>query len=208
MTSPADRARELGVVEILHFTTDKGVLGSLLKGQLLSRAQLEDDPDLAFILLPVWPVKVPEWINFISLSVTTINRELFVRAERNLFDRWWAVMSFDVDVLKDPGAWFTTTNNSYVQVCRRGQGLAGFEDMFAEEVPWGRLGSVARRGDHTPTNQPTHRQAEVLYPGCIDLQHLKCIYVMAVEHRRLIKAWCSAFDREVPSIEVKPEIFS
>ena len=207
MSSPAERARERGITEILHFTTDKGVLGSLRKGQLLSRKQVEDDPDLAFIFLGVWPVKVPEWVDHISLSLSQINRELFERAEQNLPDRWWAVMSFDVAILDEPDVWFTTTNNSYTEVCRRGQSIEGFEDMFAEHVPWGYYGSVVHRRADYPDNLPTHRQAEVLFPEAIDLEHLLRIYVELPEQRRMIKAWCSAFDRSEPTIEVQPEIF-
>ena len=208
MTTPAQRARERGVKEILHFTTDKGVLGSLRKDRLLSRERVSDDPDLAFIFNAVWPVKLPEWVDYISLSVTSINRDLFERAERNLPGRWWAVMSFDIEMLDDPGVVFTTTNNAYDDVCRRQEGVDGFEDMFSEQVPWGHYGSFRCRAATCAPSQPTHRQAEVLYLGEISLEHLECVYVRDAEQRRMIRAWCSAFDREPPEIEIRPEIFT
>jgi hypothetical protein len=207
MTTPAEQAHERGVTEIVHFTTDKGVLGSLRKEHLLSRARVSDDPDLAFIFNAVWPVKLPEWVDYISLSVTSINRELFNRAERNLPGRWWAVMSFEIEILDDPGVVFTTTNNAYDDVCRRQEGVDGFADMFSERVPWGYYGSVQHRATCLPA-QPTHRQAEVLYPGEISLEHLQSVYVRDSEQRRMIRAWCSAFDREPPEIEIRPDVFT
>lgn len=208
MSTPVERARERGVTEILHFTTDKGVLGSLRKQCLLPRSQVSDDPDLAFIFNAVWPVKLPEWIDYISLSVSRINRELFDRAEHNLPGRWWAVMSFGIGILDTPGVVFTTTNNAYDDVCRRGEGVAGFEDMFAERVPWGYYGTTQYRRPDCPANQPTHRQAEVLYPGQLDLDHLQCVYVRSSEQRRMVRAWCSAFDRAPPAVEIRPEVFT
>lgn len=47
--APAQVAADCGVEEVLHFTTEKGVLGALQVGKLLSRKRVEGNPDLAFI---------------------------------------------------------------------------------------------------------------------------------------------------------------
>jgi hypothetical protein len=207
-STPGEAAADRGVTEILHFTTDKGVMGFLVKGALLSRQGVGSDPELSFIFLNVWPLKVPEWADHISLSVTRINRSLIDRAEANLPDHWWAILSFDPEILNHDGVCFATTNNSYVDVCRRAGGVEGFADLFSERVPWGHYGSVRRRSPTTPENWTTDIQAEVLYPTAISIEHLQRIYVQLADHRRLIKAWCSAFEVEEPNIEVKPEMFS
>jgi hypothetical protein len=208
LLTPTEVAAERGVTEIVHFTTDTGVMGFLVKGALLSRQGVGSDPDLAFIFLNVWPLKVPEWAGHISLSISRINRDLFDRAEKNLPDHWWAVLSFDPEILDHDGVVFATTNNSYVEVCRRAGGVEGFADLFSQEVPWGHYGSVHTRNSGTPRNWTTDIQAEVLYPTAIPIGYLQRIYVQLADHRRLIKAWCSAFEVAEPDIEVQPEMFS
>ena len=47
--SVAALAEEKGIFEILHYTSQHGVMGSIAKWYVLSRARLEDDEDLAFI---------------------------------------------------------------------------------------------------------------------------------------------------------------
>ena len=103
---------------------------------------------------------------------------------------------------------FTTTNNVYESVCKRGEGTAGFEAMFKPAVPWGYRGTVERRRTSCPDNQPTHRQAEVLYPGKISFEHLQRIYVPGHEHRRLVLAWCDVLGQDEATVEVRKDLFS
>jgi hypothetical protein len=179
-------------------------MGALRKGTLLSRKQVADDPDLAFIFLGVWPVKAPAWVDYISLSIHSINLDLWKRAVRNLPERWWAVLAFDPEILDNAGVWFATTNNIY-PACQRSQGVEGFRALYADPV----LGKYSH--PHTreglPRAQPTDRAAEVLYPTGIALEYLRRIFVGTPEHRRMVRAWCSAFDLPVPPVEVRPAVF-
>ncbi len=158
--TPAEEAQRLGVREIVHFTTEKGLLGSLDTGALLSRARVEEDPRLAFILQRVWPRLDHAWTDYISLSVNTINRTLYEQAQSHLPDLWWSVMAFQPEVLDHDGVWFATTNNVYPS-CGRARGLAGFRSLYADEV-LGRY-SARRTRDGLDDAQPTDRAAEVLY---------------------------------------------
>jgi hypothetical protein len=203
--SPAHLARQLGVEEVLHFTTDKGMMGSLFARRLLSRSRVEDDPDLAFICLPVWPVKANAWVDYVSLSIHSINLDLWERALSNLPERWWAILAFDPEILDHDGVWFATTNNIY-PACRRGQGVEGFAALYADPVA-GRRGIPSRRTG-LPDSQPTDRAAEALYPEAVDMDHLLRIYVRTPEDRRTIRAWCTAMDVAIPSVEVRPEAFA
>jgi len=206
--SPAQVASELGITEVLHFTTEKGVLGCLRKDALLSRKRVQDDPDLAFIFTGVWPRRDLEWIDYVSLSLTRINRGLYAKAVKNLPELWWGILSFDPSLLDDPGVVFTTTNNVYHEVCERGEGVSGLEAMFKEAVPWGYLGSVKRRQSGTPENLPTDTQAEVLYPGELPLSLLQTIYVRTEEHRRLVLAWCDVLGQDEPPVVVRQDLFA
>lgn len=207
MTSPASRARERGVPEIVHFTTDKGILGSLRKRELLSRQRVQDDQELAFIFQDVWPRRDPEWLDYVSLSVSRINTSLYQRAKRNLHERWWGVLAFDVGILDHEGVWFTTTNNVYEQVCRRATGVYGFDAMFGASIAWGYQGSVMNRPLGMAQYLPTDAQAEVLYPGAIPFEYLRAVYVGEAQHRHLVLAWCDVLQVAEPRVEVNPERF-
>lgn len=165
MTGVAARARDRGVTEIRHYTSERGVMGSIMRGRLLSRDRVEDDADLAFIFEGVWERRDPDWTDHISLSVSRINIDLYQRSRRHFPDYWWAVMAFDVEVLDDSSVVFTTTNNVYDEVCRRAPGLDGFEDMFAERVPWGYRGSVKLRPARCPTTCRPTAQPRSCSPG-------------------------------------------
>jgi hypothetical protein len=160
-SSPFEAAQRRDVKELLHYTTQKGVHGTIASKAILSRAQLDKDEYLEHIREPVWPRKDPAWVDHISLSVSSINDDLFYRSRSHYPHLWWAVFSVNPSVLDDPEVVFTTTNNIFPSV-RRGKGIGGFEAMFAELV----IGKF--QAEHTraglPDAQPTDRAAEVLYP--------------------------------------------
>lgn len=206
--SVAQRAQERDVTEILHYTSHKGVQGSVMKWATLSRQRLEDDEDVAFVFQGVWPRRDPEWVDYISLSVSRINGDLYDKSRKHYPDWWWAVMSFGLDILDHDGVWFTTTNNVYDDVCERGQGVDGFEALFKDCVAWGYCGSVTERRPSCPEHWPTDPQAEVLYPSELSLDFLQRVYVPGAQHRALVLAWCEAFGRPEIEVEVNPGVFS
>ena len=194
-----------GVTELLHYTTQKGVLGTIASGAILSRAQLDGEEYLAHIREAVWPRKDPAWIDHISLSMTSINYELFLQSRSHYPELWWAVFSVSSAILEGSDAVFTTTNNIFPSV-RRGRGLAGFEAMFAEEVV-GKYGAIHTRAG-LADNQPSDRAAEVLYPVRIAMDAIQGVYVIEPDHRNMILAWCDAHDRPELSVEVRPDVFA
>lgn len=200
----SDIARERGIEEILHYTSDRGVRGTMIKEALLSRERLEADREVEYVFRGIWDIKEPDWADYISLSLSEVNVDLFARARANHPDRWWAVLSFDIGILDHPGVYFATTNNSY-RVCRRGQGVDGFEALFGPMIPWGRHGSVARRQSDCDPALPTHNAAEVLYPGEIPVHRLQAVYVEAPQQSHMIKAWCDAYGKPHLPAEVDVE---
>lgn len=182
-------------------------MGSVMKWELLSRDQVENDPDIAFIFEGTWERKDHDWVDYVSLSVSRINLDLFQRSRRHFPDYWWAVMSFDVSILDHHGVYFTTTNNSY-PCCKREPGVQGFESMFGSPVDWGWYGSQRFRRHDQPEAWPTDRAAEVLYPTGIPLDFLEKISVPGKQHRRLVNAWCEVFGRPELPVEVDLQPFS
>lgn len=200
-----DEANRRGVTELVHYTTQKGVHGTVASSALLSRARLDKDEYLEHIREPVWPRKDPEWIDHISLSVTSINDDLFFRSRSHYPHLWWAVISLAPGILDDSDVVFTTTNNIYPAV-ERGEGVVGFEAMFAAEVT-GRYGTRHTR-EGLPDSQPTDRAAEVLYPGMISTEHVQALYVLEADHRRTVLAWCEALNHPDLHVEIRPDVFS
>jgi hypothetical protein len=204
----AEVARSRGISEVLHYTSSKGVMGSVIVDALLARQQVEQNESVRFIYEGVWErSRDIDWIDYISMSLTEINSDLFARSRRNHPDWWWAVMSFPPGILDDDGVVFTTTNNAYTETCVRGPGLAGFEAMFADAVPWGHYGSVARRYAGLAESIPTHDAAEVLYPTALPLARLQALYLRDESKISLINSWCEIYERPALPIQIAPAIF-
>jgi hypothetical protein len=204
-TTPAADAARIGVTELVHYTTQKGVHGTIASKAILSRARLDKDEYLEHIREPVWPRKDPTWVDHISLSVTSIDDDLFFRSRRHYPHLWWAVMSVSPTILDDDGVVFTTTNNIYPAV-RRGQGIRGFRATFADQVV-GRYGRIHTRAGLS-ASQPTDRAAEVLYPARIPTEHLQAVYVTEPDHKYTVLAWCEALDHPDIPVEIRPDVFA
>lgn len=201
-----------GITEVLHFTTNHGLLGIFARGALLSRDDLTADDLLESVrLLNCAQRKDPEWTGYVSLSIGAVNRD-FLGSSRGWHPPkdglWWTVLSFSPRILTDPGVVFTTTNNTYHGVVRRGEGVEGLAELYAPTIPFGYYGSVARRHSSTPLDRPTHAQAEVLYPGRVPLADLQAIYVPEEDHIDDVRGFMTSIGGvpKVP-VEVRPEVF-
>lgn len=199
-----------GITEILHFTTNKGLIGILSSGHILSHTRLVEAGELEPIRLLNCPdrFKDASWIGYVNLSITDVNRWMLDRSKgwHEHDGIWWAVLAFDTSILDHPGVWFTTTNNTY-PVVRRGQGVDGLADLFTEPMPWGKFGSTKTR-DSRATNQPTCNQAEVLYPDSLSLDALTGIYVAEPDHIDYIAGMVANFaNAPVVPVTHKPAVF-
>lgn len=170
-------AKERGITDVVHFTTTKGALGILASGVVKSRARLPEDKYLEQVYKPnALSRKDVKWLDYVNLSIQRINDWMFGSSEgwHHDEDVSWVTLSFSPEILSHPGVVFTTTNNIYPS-CKRSEGLDGFSQMFADPV----IGRYGRR--HVRANKPdswtTDRQAEVLYPGELSIEHLQRIDV-------------------------------
>src|SRR5882762_5509183 len=119
--------QERGITEVLHFTTNLGLLGILTTRQLKSRALLETDQYLEFIFTPNAAIRRDKpWSDHVSLSISRANPSFFEISQRwhQLEHIWWCILSFDPEILTHDGGWFVTTNNSWTGAIR-GKGLEG-----------------------------------------------------------------------------------
>jgi len=188
------------IKEVVHFTTHKGLLGSLHSGAVKSRQRLPAADDLKYIYKPNADVRKDlAWLDFVNLSISRINKEFFNHSCRwhRAEDLWWCIMSFDATIIGHPGVYFATTNNMYTGVTR-GKGAIALSNLFAPHVTrWG--GNIAVRSDELPDSFTTCQQAEVLYPGELSIEHLRRIYVTRDEdadevHAQLAVVGCDGID--------------
>ncbi|MEU9773821.1 DarT ssDNA thymidine ADP-ribosyltransferase family protein [Streptomyces sp. NPDC047968] len=194
-----------GISEVLHFTTNLGLLGILGTAAILSRRRLPSEKYVEHIYTPNCSTRKDHaWLDYVNLSISRINDSMFDASERwhEVDNVWWAALSFKAQILRDPGVYFTTTNNIYPSV-RRGTGADGLNALFAEVVS-GRYAQTMARVAMQPTFWTTDRQAEVLYPGRLSLDQLQRIYVREEHHSDDIIGWFASF----PSTPTVPVIYA
>ncbi len=124
---------EREITEVLHFTTNKGLVGSLAERYLMSRYLLPASKYLQHVLHVNSAIRPEEaayfdksqnWLDYVNLSISEINRRFFdvsLRRHKDA-DIWWAILSFDAEIMTHEGVFFATTNNSYDDECLRAGG--------------------------------------------------------------------------------------
>lgn len=168
-----------GIEEVLHFTTNRGLLGVLHSRAILSKTRLGKEQQLEYIFKSNTAFrKDVAWLDYVNLSISSINSAFFdVSANRWHKDEdiWWCILSLSPGILSHPGVYFTTTNNMYTSV-EQTVGEAGLNNMFSPRiVQWNT--SIVIRPTTLPSRFPTCEQAEVLYPQMVSTEFLKSVYV-------------------------------
>ena len=207
---------ERGIREVVHFTTNRGFVGCLAKGEVLPRNRLREDDYLEHILTLNSPFRTEEspsfdrsrnWIDYVNLSISEISTNLFRCSTLKWHagkDFFWVIMGFEPEVMAHDDVHFSTTNNIYPEV-RRSSGPVGLEALFASVVPrkpaW--LAHRRTRAEHLPTCE----QAEVLYPKGLPMEFLRTVYVREGDQADSIYAMLSNYCRKDVVVKVDPSKF-
>jgi hypothetical protein len=197
------------ITEIVHFTTNKGLVGVLAKNAVYSRRRLKGEDYLQYILHPNALMRPEEleffdksadWLDFVNLSVSEINHTFFRFSQHWSHNQeiLWIILSFDPGILNHEGVYFATTNNSY-EHCRREVGLTGLQVLFANPIR--RKGTWRAYRGNRADRLPTCEQAEVLYPVALPLSFLRRIYVNRAEHADRVRGWLREF--AIEGVEVR-----
>jgi hypothetical protein len=203
------------IAEIVHFTSNNGLVGCLQLGALVSRRQLPAEKHLSYVVAPTAAVRAEEseffdkdrdWLDYVNLSISEINARYFRFASgwHQGSDRWWVVLSFDSAILGHDGVYFTTTNNIYPLV-RRGEGAAGLDALFGNSIRR-KAGWIASRNLRAE-NLPTCEQAEVLYPYRLSLDYLRKVYVRTDEQHDIVSGWLNLYRRGDVEVVIGDEKF-
>lgn len=198
-----------GISEILHFTTNRGLLGIFATGCIKSRKRLPDESQLEYLFLPNTDYrKDTAWIDYVNLSISQVNKRFLAWSRRRTRtdDRlFWCILAFDPAILGHPGVLFTTTNNIYTGV-KRGENIRDLEALFGEKVhQWGDYYANRARGheDHLPTCE----QAEVLYPKSLSIDYLKRVYVADGETQDEVHAMLGMLGMKRVDVTVQSGLF-
>ena len=213
--SVSEIARNRGITEVVHFSTNLGLTGCLHNGMVLPRNRLKAEEKLENILTlnapfrseeEAWFDKSRNWINFVNLSVSEITTNLFRASLRwhKGKDIYWLIMAFDVSLLDHQGVFFATTNNIYPHT-NRGLGPSGFEALFAREVRR-KPGWRAVRG-RRPPHLTTCEQAEVLFPDGLPMSYLGRVYARTGEEADRVHALLAQFGREDVEVQENADKF-
>lgn len=207
MTSVQDIVSCREITDVLHFTTNKGLVGILGSGLVLSRAQLPSTKYVEHVYQPNAKVRTDgPWLGHVNLSITRLNWEFFAHSRRwhRNEDVWWCALVFTPDVMYGENVYFATTNNIY-PACKRARGAAGLEALFANPV----VAAYDRplpRPDNYPDNWTTCHQAEVLVPKSVPTTSLQRIIVATDRHHDIASSQCEILLGDIP-IEVNPAAF-
>lgn len=211
-----EEIKRRGITELIHFTTNRGIVGVLDSGFLLSRHRVRQEDNLRYILHCNATNRPEEndffdksehWIDFVNLSISEINRRYFEFSQNWHLnaDIWWGILSFDSIAIADDGVYFATTNNAYDR-CIRKKGLEGFNDLFAPVIERKSPSWNAYRSTRAE-RLPTCEQAEVLYPGALSARYLRRIYVLNEACYDTVVGWLGEFGFTNVDVQINPQKF-
>ncbi len=196
-----------GITEIMHFTTNCGLLGILDSSACKPRLRLNDNQRLEFILHLNTPrVMDQEWGDYLNLSISRLNQNLFdISSIQWHPSACWRILCFDVEILKHEGVVFVTTNNIYPSA-QRGNGPDALEALFAPLI-YGRYRAQIRRTVDMPLFFTTCEQAEVLYPEGLSTDYLRRIYVLNGDDQDDVSAQLSITRHDHVPVIIDPSKF-
>jgi hypothetical protein len=204
-----------GILEVMHFTTNRGLTGIMQLGRLVSRARLEQpeylvEVDSILKLNCYNRQRDAKYLDYLNMSVSRINDKFFDHSKgwHRHDDIFWQILSFDPEIISHQGNIFATTNNIYTG-CEHGKGAPGFEAMFAPKVREfiGSRTTFVTRPPDLPESYTTCKQAELLYPGEVSVDYLRRIYVRTDTDRAETLAMIAAGKHIRIPVEVRPDLF-
>src|SRR5262249_11051810 len=104
------------ITEVLHFTTNNGLLGILATKAVKSRNRLPHDAQLEYLFLPNTDYrKDTDWVDYVNLSVSRVNDRFLDWSRRRPRSEklFWCILAFSPTILSHSGVHFATTNNIY-----------------------------------------------------------------------------------------------
>ncbi|MBC2875594.1 MULTISPECIES: DarT ssDNA thymidine ADP-ribosyltransferase family protein [Streptomyces] len=201
--------QDRNITEVVHFTTNRGLLGILVQGWCKARALLARDQYLESIYHQNTKIRreAPQYWSYVNLSISEPNHRFLRISSEDWWageDLFWAVLGFDPVIMTHPRVLFAPGNMGYAGITPV-EGLRGAAALFADRVPEG-YGKTLRRGGRA-CHLPTNPQAEVLYPQAVSTRYLRRIHVLTDEDAAKAEAIVSVSEHDGVDIIVDPVMF-
>lgn len=216
----ANYAVERGISRLVHFTPFLNLLGIYSLGGIKSRDRVleyatryQEEDLMAYI---AWndTLRLDRRTDCINLSIQRMNVPLFTRFKREFPQGApWCILEISTECLQKNGALFTVANAAATSVRYGGTagGIDGLKAVFQDKIIVRKRYGVDTytRGVGFPSNWPTCVQAEVLYPGEIDLKYITGLIFESSEDAARAKAMLEleCCGRALPQIKILPEEF-
>ena len=203
-----DEIKERGIEYLIHFTTTSNLSSILENGKLMSREILESN-DLAFDIIDSH--RYDDLKQYINLSLSGPNTEMFKAKRRDYKDRNWCVLKIDPKHIYDRETRFSYHNAAHTVKLQDGISgdLSQFKKLFKQKLDitnsYGTLNVVTRDTQLLP-KYPTCVQAEILVKDSIPLESILEVCFESKEKMEEAKAAMHSHDTRL--FKVDKEIFS
>ena len=211
----SDFVQSRGITRLVHFTPYLNLCGIFNLGGIWPRERIreyaQENTEEYLMDYIKWndQLRLDKREDCINLSIQRINTFLFKRFKDFPHGKPWCILEIDPICMQRLDVSFTIANAASTWVRRYGtqKGITGLKELYADSINDGRR--VERRGSHIPMNCPTSVQAEVLYPGVIDISLIKGLVFESDEGARqtrgMLKTECPSIN--LPPIKVSPSDF-
>ena len=203
-----DVIEKRGIECLIHFTTTSNLSSILENRELMSRKILESN-DLAFDIID--PNRYDDIKQYINLSLSGPNTEMFKAKRRDYKDRNWCVLKIDPKHIYDRETRFSYHNAAHTVKLQDGISgdLSQFKKLFKQKLDitnsYGTLNVVTRDTQLLP-KYPTCVQAEILVKDSIPLESILEVCFESKEKMEEAKAAMHSHDTRL--FKVDKEIFS
>ena len=203
-----DVIEKRGIEYLIHFTTTSNLSSILENRELMSRKILESN-DLAFDIID--PNRYDDIKQYINLSLSGPNTEMFKAKRRDYKDRNWCVLKIDPKHIYDRETRFSYHNAAHTVKLQDGISgdLSQFKKLFKQKLDitnsYGTLNVVTRDTQLLP-KYPTCVQAEILVKDSIPLESI--LEVCFESKEKLVEAKTLMCSHDTSNFLVDNEIFS
>ncbi len=202
-----DEIKERGIEYLIHFTTTSNLSSILENGKLMSREILESN-DLAFDIIDSH--RYDDLKQYINLSLSGPNTEMFKAKRRDYKDRNWCVLKIDPKHIYDRETRFSYHNAAHTVKLQDGISgdLSQFKKLFKQKLDitnsYGTL-NVETRDSQLLPKYPTCVQAEILVRDSTPIESILEVCFESKEKMEEAKAAMRSPDTSL--FKVDKEIF-
>ncbi|MCY4297890.1 MAG: DarT ssDNA thymidine ADP-ribosyltransferase family protein [Flavobacteriaceae bacterium] len=205
-----DEIEKRAIEYLIHFTSTHNLSYILKDKKLMSVEKLKDSGRIKDVLIND-EKRLEDLKNYINLSLSGPNTEMFRTKRRDYKNRSWCVLKIDPKHIYDRETMFSYYNAANTMKLQNGISgdLSQFKKLFKKELhttnSYGTL-KVMTRDFQLPPRYPTSVQAEILVKDCIPLRSI--LEVCFESKEKLAEAKTLMCSHDTSNFLIDNEIFS